>query len=282
MIYLVIVNYYSAQFVTRLVRSIQEYTDVPYQIVIVNNSSDDREIYELSSSSIILEAGTNLGFGCACNLGLNWIYERDPKTVVWLINPDTYLSNNALKQTKLLFEANPELSIVGTTVYTPTGEIWFSSGSFNPKTGAIVPQKTPLNDIDYEVSDWVTGCSLLVNLKSFPDCPQFEPSYFLYYEDFDFCRRYYLQGHSVVVTPRIHIFHQPSSITSTNIFAKLKYSTFSYLLTLEKYTNHSVLLLRLVRIVFNSFFLFSLRPREAAGKLAGVSLYLKKRLKSYL
>jgi N-acetylglucosaminyl-diphospho-decaprenol L-rhamnosyltransferase len=277
MIYLIIVNYHSTHLISRLIRSIQEHTHVPYQIIIVNNSPEDKEINELNTSAVILEAGDNLGFGCGCNLGLDWVYEHDPQAIAWLINPDTYLADDALKQIKLFFEEYSELSIVGTTVYTSDGEIWFSRGDFNSKTGFITSSKTPLFSGSYESSKWVTGCSLLINLKKFPVCPKFEDSYFLYYEDFDFCRRYYLQGHSVVVTPKIHIIHQPSSITNKNICIKLKWSTYSYLLTLDKYTHYSVLSLRLTWIILSSLILFPLNTQVYFGKLLGVWLYLKKR-----
>lgn len=281
MIYLIIVNYYSTHFISRLIRSVQEHTYVPHQIVIVNNSPDDQEINQLSTNSIILEAGANLGFGCGCNLGLNWVYKRDPKAIAWLINPDTYLSGDALKQIELFFEEYPQLSIVGTTVYTSNGEIWFSRGDFNSKTGFITSYKIPLLTGSYESSEWVTGCSLLINLEKFPVCPKFEDTYFLYYEDFDFCRRYRLQGHSVVVTPKINVIHQPSSITNKNIFIKLKWSTYSYLLTLEKYTHYSVLSLRLTWIILSSLILFSLNPKVYFGKLFGVWLYLERKVLDY-
>jgi N-acetylglucosaminyl-diphospho-decaprenol L-rhamnosyltransferase len=277
MIYLIIVNYYSTYFISRLIRSIQEYTHAPHQIIIVNNSPKDQEIGQLKNNAVILEAGANLGFGCGCNLGLDWVYEHDPKAIAWLINPDTYLSDDALKKIKIFFEEYSELSIVGTTIYTADGEIWFSRGDFNSKTGFITSSTTPLLSESYESSEWVTGCSLLINLQKFSICPKFDNSYFLYYEDFDFCRRHHLQGHSVVVTPKIHIVHQPSSITNKNIFGKLKWSTYGYLLTLEKYTHYSVLLLRATWIILSSLILFPLNTEIYFGRLLGVWLFLKKR-----
>jgi N-acetylglucosaminyl-diphospho-decaprenol L-rhamnosyltransferase len=277
MIYLIIVNYHSTRLISRLILSVKEYTHIPHQIVIVNNSPDDQEIGHLNTNAVILEAGANLGFGCGCNLGLDWVYERAPKAIAWLINPDTYLSDDALKKIELFFEEYSELSIVGTTVYTSNGEIWFSRGDFNSKTGFITSSQQPLLTESYESSEWVTGCSLLINLKKFPVCPKFDDSYFLYYEDFDFCRRYHLQGHSVVVTPKIHIIHQPSSITNKNIFGKLKWSTYGYLLTLDKYTHYPVILLRAGWIILTSLILFPLNVNVYLGKLLGVGLYLKKR-----
>ncbi|MBD1878324.1 glycosyltransferase [Coleofasciculus sp. FACHB-T130] len=280
MIYFVTVNYYSTDLVTQLIRSFPEDSEVPYQVVIVNNSLDDASIEQVKTDSIlILQAKTNLGFGKGCNLGLNWIYEQDNEAIVWIINPDSYLLEKTLEQVPAFFKTYPELSIVGTFIYTPAGEVWFGGGRFIPETGTILSENLLLTHpkLAYMPCDWVSGCSLLVNFRKFPSCPEFDPAYFLYYEDFDFCRRYSLQGHLIGITSLIRVGHQPSSITNRNIFNKIKHSTYSYLLTLEKYASLTVRSLRFLRLIFHAFMLLVVKPSVALGKLYGVFLYLKKR-----
>ena len=280
MIYFVTVNYYSTDLITQLIRSIPEDSEVSYQVIIVNNSPNDASINRLKTNNIlILEAKNNLGFGRACNLGLNWIYQQDNQAIVWIINPDSYLLEKALEHVPVFFNDYPELSIVGTLIYTPTGEIWFSGGRFIPKTGTIVSENLLLThpNLAYVPCDWVSGCSLLLNFRKFPSCPEFDPAYFLYYEDFDFCRRYSLEGHLIGITPLIRVGHHPSSITNKNIFNKIKHSTYSYLLTLEKYASLTVRSLRFIRLVFHALILLVVKPSVAFGKLYGVFLYLKKR-----
>jgi N-acetylglucosaminyl-diphospho-decaprenol L-rhamnosyltransferase len=243
-IYFIIVNYNSAQLVQKLVSSITAHSNQVYKILVVNNSPEDQAIQKINSSTIsILESGENLGFGRACNLGLQWVYTRDSQAIAWLINPDAYLLPNTLEKVEHFFTQHPNLSILGTPVYEPDGKLWFGGGQYNPRTGAITS-----NDLfstqpkaDYISCDWVTGCSLLINLKNFSECPYFDPTYFLYYEDFDFCRRYANQGYLIAITNQFSVIHQPSSITNKNSFIKLKYSTFSYLITLQRYASFSAL-----------------------------------------
>lgn len=279
MIYFLTVNYYSTHLVTKLINSIQTNNNTSFKIVIINNSPEDDSIYLLKSKSvIILEAGDNLGFGRACNLGLNWIYAQDHAAIVWLINPDTYIVKYALDKVNLLFNTHPELSIVGTIIYTPDHQIWFAGGKFIPTTGAILDNIITNSDAEYILCDWVSGCSLLINLTNFPNCPQFDPIYFLYYEDFDFCRRYATQNHLIAVTKQISVIHLPSSITNKNIFVKIKHSTYSYLLTIERYTNKLVLTIRLARLLIYAIMLILVKPKVAFGKLYGVLLYLRRSL----
>ncbi|MEH2069900.1 MAG: glycosyltransferase [Nostoc sp.] len=279
MIYFLIVNYYSTNLILKLIDSIQKITNVNYKVIIINNSSDDHSIDNLKTESILIfDAETNLGFGCACNLGLKWIYIQDPQAYVWIINPDTYLIENTLHKVKPFFELYPEISILGTLIYTPTGKVWFAGGRFIAKTGAIITQKK-LTDIDlgYVNCDWVSGCSLVVNLNNFTECPNFDSAYFLYYEDVDFCLRYGNQGHIVAITKNFSIVHEPSSITNRNIFNKIRNSTYSYLLTLDKYTNKSIFEIRLIFQIFKAILAIVLKPKAALGKIYGIHDYITKK-----
>lgn len=278
MIYFLTVNYCSTDLVTKLLSSIQCRTNITHKTVIINNSPEDTAIHLLSSESVlILEAGSNLGFGSACNLGLSWIYAQDTQAIVWLINPDAHLLESVDKVTSF-FKAYPELSIVGTIIYTPNAKVWFAGGYFIRKTGAIVTQKVLHSKAAYTCCDWVSGCSLLINLDNFHKCPKFDSAYFLYYEDFDFCKRYGNLGHLISVTEQLSVIHQPSAITNRNIFKKIKHSTYSYLLTLERYTNKLILLIRLTRLICYAIVLIFVKPKVAFGKLYGVLLYLRRSL----
>ncbi|MBE9125261.1 MULTISPECIES: glycosyltransferase family 2 protein [unclassified Coleofasciculus] len=279
MIYLLTVNYYSTYLIARLIKSIPATQDIPHQIIVVNNSADDKKLKNIHTKSLqILNAETNLGFGNACNLGLNWIYDRNPNAIVWIINPDTYLPENTLEKVPSLFNVHPELSIIGTLICTLAGDIWFAGGHFIPQLGAILSTDLLSShpEATYIPCDWVSGCSLLLNLHHFQTCPQFDPAYFLYYEDFDFCRRYAMEGHQIAITSQLAVIHQPSSITNRNITQKFKHSTYSYLLTLERYTSQAVLFLRFWRLFLHALILLMIKPQTALGKLAGISSYLRR------
>ncbi len=296
MIYLITVNYYSSELIAKLLASIQGQSQAhDYQLIIVNNSAADDCATLAGDRVLILDAGANLGFGGGCNLGLNWVYERDRAATVWLINPDAMLPENALNHAAQFCSAHPTLSIMGTIISEPSGKIWFAGGEFVPETGKIVAStelaspelaspelaSTELaspelassgfvsQKADYVETSWVTGCSLLLNLQNFDPCPQFDPAYFLYYEDFDFCRRYAQQGHSVVMTS-IHVIHQPSSIASRNPALTLQHSTFSYLLALKRHTSQQVFWYRLSRIMFHAVRLGVVQPQRAIAILKGV------------
>ncbi len=275
MIYFLTVNYYSTHLIAKLIASLPNQKNLDFKVMIINNSPDDDSINNLKNDYvIILNAANNLGFGNACNLGLKNIYTEDSQAIVWIINPDAYFQENNLEKLQLFFQSHPEISILGTVIHTPAGEVWFVGGYFNSKTGEI----SSLNlftapNTDYIKCDWITGCSFIINLCNFGECPLFDPAYFLYYEDFDFCQRYAQQGHLIAVTHKFGVIHQPSSITNKYVFRKITNSTYGYLLSLDIYTNKLVFSLRLTRLIFYALVLMFIKPQIGLGKIYGVFLY---------
>lgn len=281
-IYFLIVNYYSIPLIIRLLESMNIQSCNYPAVVIVNNSSDDDKIIQLNKYDVeIIESKNNLGFGKACNLGLNWIYQQNPQAIVWLINPDAYLMPNALSQAKQFLRKYPEISILGTEVYEPSGKIWFGAGEFFPHNGKIFVIEEPLDyqNKPYLPAKWVTGCSLLINMKNFYLCPFFDDDYFLYYEDFEFCQRYAKEGHLVAITNQIRVIHQPSSITLRYGYLQLIHNIYSYLLSLEKHGNKSVLISRFIRMIIMTLLVLPFKPKFAIAKLKGILMYTKKLIK---
>ncbi|MEG3438623.1 glycosyltransferase [Pannus brasiliensis CCIBt3594] len=271
--YFLTVNYNSASLIERLLASLPAENSC---LIIVNNSPEDKQIQQLQGDRVkLIESKANLGFGKACNLGLQWVYRNDPTAIVWLINPDAYLLPDSVVNAERFFADCPEVSIAGTEIYEPDGKIWFGWGKFNPKIGTInvVEESLDYGDKPYRVPDWVTGCSLLINLARFSSCPAFDDDYFLYYEDFDLSRRYANQGHLVVVTNRIKIIHEPSSITLRYGYLRLTHNIYSYLLSLEKHTNSRILYYRFFRMILMAVLILPFRPKFSLAKLEGLKMY---------
>ena len=284
--FFLIVNYNSSSLVARLLKTIKKDIQDKTEIVIINNSSEDKNIHLLKGDYLkIIEAKENLGFGKACNLGLNWIYKRNSKAIVWLINPDAYFD---LEQDKSIvctasafFQDYPQISILGTTVYNSEGKLTDAGGSFTPGTAALtIVTSIPNNSAGYFKTDWVSGCSLLINLANFPQCPSFDPRYFLYYEDLDFCLRYARQGHQIAVTDLLKVIHDTSSITSRNLYLKYRHITHSYLVHMEKHGNLPAFVWTNIRMLLNTLRLIIIKPQQGRGKLVGFYSYWRSRLNS--
>lgn len=278
MIYFVTVNFYSSELISTLIKSLRTESASLYRIVIVNNSPNDIFLNKLSSELVTLIVNNvNVGFGIACNIALTHIYQLDPTALVWFINPDAYLLEGSVQKINAFFDTHSEISILGTVIDTPDGQCWFAGGNFNALTGSItVITKNIINKYGtYMSTSWVSGCSLIVNLNRFLECPMFSPLYFLYYEDFDFCIRYSRQGHYICITDIVHVVHNPSSTTNRNFMVKFKYSTSSYLTALFLHTNFVVFLLRFIRVIIMIILFLPIQSVISRGKLLGIVLYFR-------
>ena len=292
-LYFLTVNYNSSSLVARSIASLPKNSDDKYHVVIVNNSPEDKNIFKLENKRIkIIAAEQNLGFGRACNLGLEWIYRQNSQAIVWLINPDAYFNSEAVEAeipTNLamsptsfaiaFFQNYPQISILGTTVYNSEGKTTAAGGTFTSGTAALaVIDSLPKIKQDYFKTDWVSGCSLLINLANFDRCPNFDPRYFLYYEDLDFCLRYGQQGHQIAITPLLKVFHDISSITDRNLLQKYRHITKSYLIHVEKHGDLTTFIWTNIRLSLNTVRLLLFKPQQGLGKAIGIYEYWRTRL----
>jgi N-acetylglucosaminyl-diphospho-decaprenol L-rhamnosyltransferase len=240
-----IVNYYSSRLIAALL-AFSQLDQESDMIVVVNNSPLDEDLDRLKRSYpdiTIIESGRNLGFGAGCNVGLKHIYQHFPNAQVWLLNPDTLVPPGAVAHLRRCVKDYPDVAIWGTRVQDGSGRIWFNRGCFNPWTGSLIHRtySPPLRQLPYidkpilSPSRWVSGCSMMLNLNCFSTCPEFDPSYFLYYEDNDLCERYYLAGYLIAVTEDVLVTHMVSAISSTNLEFKWHNATFSKLYFLKRY-----------------------------------------------
>ena len=281
MIYFLSVNYYSTELLRHLLQSVAALSfPMPYEFVIVNNSPDDKSVYDLKQAFEhikILSATDNLGFGGGCNLGLSYVYQQDPRALVWLINPDATLVSGAIAHIQDCFNLQPHLSILGTRIRASDEDIWFAQGRFNRWTGSLKHRLPAAQTVNHSAeqpakilaSRWVSGCSMIFNLKRFAPGPEFDPNFFLDYEDAEICERYHRQGHEVGVTQAVLVNHAVSAITNRNRRAKFRHATFSKLYFLYKHGSWFALCLNLLYMLIWSLRLLLFDPETGIGRFQG-------------
>jgi hypothetical protein len=67
--------------------------------------------------------------------------------------------------------------------------------------------RTWADDGDPAEVDWVPGAYSIIRAEALDDAGQFDPRFFLYYEEVDLCRRMKLKGYSVWYWPDVTIVH---------------------------------------------------------------------------
>ncbi|MBQ0758065.1 MAG: glycosyltransferase family 2 protein [Zhongshania sp.] len=178
---LVTVTYNSAEVLPAHIASLKETSSkaMPRWIVVDNASTDATDAIVSANSDCVemLKSLTNIGFGSACNLGIEASHTR----YVMVLNPDTQLSEAAINQ--LL----TELKERGAAIAGP----------------ALAPEK------DQSVINvpWLVGAVLLFDTQLMNRVGYFDEQFFLYEEDVDICKCANDAGLQVVHCRNVSIPH---------------------------------------------------------------------------
>ena len=179
--------------------------DKKFKVIIVENSEKfkDRNYFIKKFPNIeIVCTGSNLGYGRGNNFGL----ERVQSDCALILNPDIVCKTGFFKKIVKLIDKNKNFSIIGCQ-YT-NDRIYHPAGFFDEKKDNIFKK----NFFKYKQKslikvDWVTGCSMLINLKKFKNKNIFDKNYFLYYEELDLCKSTNDKGGLVYSSSDLRVYH---------------------------------------------------------------------------
>jgi len=275
------VNYHCAALTGRLIDSCLRAGGRDLSVVVIDNSPNDPELEKLKQANpavTIIQSRKNIGYGAACNLGLEYIESEDRNAVVWILNPDARLLPDSITAVKQILSANPLIPILGTAICDFDGQAWFQEGSFNHWLGSFPDRSHHRSEAHdgaaFKATTWVSGCSMILNLPALSRAPQFDVRLFLYYEDVDLCLRLGYQGHQVYVTKSTLAEHAISQTMADQPTLKFRHATFSKLYVLHRHAS-------IIAVILNLTY-FALWPSISLlgwpvikGRWLGIGDYLK-------
>ncbi len=209
----IIVNYRTPTLTLKAIRSlVGEMQAVPGgRIVVVDNASEDDSVAILTAAVerrgwqqhvAVQAAPRNGGFGYGINLAVQAALEAEqPPDYFYMLNPDAEVEPGSLARMVEFAEAHPTAGLIGNHIRS--GESQVAAFRFPSLLGEIenaislglltrildrhtVSLGVP--DTDCEV-DWISGTSMLIRRSTFERIGLFDESFFLYFEEVDFCRR---------------------------------------------------------------------------------------------
>ena len=179
------------------------------KIIIVENSNkikeEDKELLNQYKNLTINHTGKNLGYGGGNNYGFN-LTDTD---FVLVANPDIVFDENYFRNLNKYLAGDLDFSIIGSSykkdkVFMPFG--------FFEENKKISTSKKYFNLLKSDYShlkkvDWVTGCSMLLNLKKFENKNILDENFFLYFEEFDLCKQLELKNENVFSSSDLLVHH---------------------------------------------------------------------------
>ena len=233
LIYIIILNWNGWQDTLACVESCHKLTWPNFRIMVVDNASTDGSEENLRQNLVdveIIQSGANLGFAGGNNIGIRRALGCGAD-YVWLLNNDTVVEPQALSKLVAAAEKDLSVAIAGSKIFYHAEplKIWSTGGMW--KKGRLHLRQRGANQLDQgqfeelcEV-DSVSGCSMLVRSTAIEKIGIMDESFFLYWEDTEWCARARLGGYKVLSVPGSHIWHKVSVSTKPGSYTQYYYFT---------------------------------------------------------
>lgn len=207
------------------------------QIIVVDNASLDTSFIQARQKFphyVYLQNTVNLGFAAGINIGIREAlrYKAD-----WclLFNNDATADRHLLSVLIEESANHPEAGLLCPLIMKPhSDDIWFGKGRLNffrMRAQHISPSKKDLSQTTYS-SEFLTGCALFIRCTVLEKIGLFDESFFLYYEDADFCLRAKKAGFETLMVPAARVWHSEKSQSNPK---KLYYLVLSGLFFFHKH-----------------------------------------------
>jgi GT2 family glycosyltransferase len=278
----IVLNWNARAITSECLESLRKVTYPDYTVLCVDNGSTDGSIpymKELHPHVEFIANTVNLGFAGGNNVGMRSAMEKGSDYVL-LLNNDTEVDPNFLSELINVAEGDPKIGIVGSKIcyYDEPGRLWFGGGHINFWSGnAHHMGERELDDGRFDRTgdtDYITGCSMLIKRKVLEDIGLLDESYFLYYEDSDFCSRARKRGYRLVYAPASLVLHKVSSTTGKVKDLQLYYGTRNMLI-FEKRNAGLLHLAVFLPYYFGKFVIYNTIAALAEGNLSRAKTLLK-------
>ena len=193
------------------------------EIIVVDNASRDGSADMIAAEFpdvILLRSMVNLGFGNANNLAM----ERATGRYWLLLNTDAFFHAGSLRLALEHMEATPQCGVGGGMQVGRDGTPQHASHAFHsvwndasvlsglahkfPRSRWFAQLDRTHTDLSRPAEvDWITGAFLILRPQAIAHVGSFDPTFFLYYEEVDLCRRARAAGWQVCYWPDVVVTH---------------------------------------------------------------------------
>ena len=192
------------------------YPDVA--VIVVDNASPERDDLALrerfGDRIAVIRSRENGGFAAGANQGIRAALELGVGAI-WLLNNDTLVPADVLGRLVDALDGSPDFGllspvITGSETTGWSDEVWFAGGRVDLRRGTAshstdLPALSTGRVLD---TGFVSGCAMLIRREVFEAIGLLEESYFLFWEDVEFCVRARAAGWKCGVVPDARVAHR--------------------------------------------------------------------------
>ena len=215
---ILIVNWNTRDYLLNCIRSIMRTEGSSWEVIVVDNGSHDgsgAEVKRLFPTVRLIENDSNVGFAKAANQGLQKVSGK----YALLLNPDTQVKNEVIKQLVSFMEAHLDTGVAGAQLLNTDGSKQNSIANFPTLATELLnksllkwlfPKKFPGKGRDYSEPievDSVIGACMMVRRHAVEQVGLLDENYFLFFEETDWCYRMKKLGWRIYHVPYAKVFH---------------------------------------------------------------------------
>lgn len=224
-ILVVIVTYNGEKWMERCIGSISQSLLEADTYVVDNNSTDGTvaTIKRINPNAIVFEAGKNLGFGRANNIGMKYALDNG-YDYVYLLNQDAWIQADTLTKMIDVQQRHPEYGILSPMQIEADESHFdtnFFSGPLSIKNNKYLVEDFFFDSLKevYEVSD-VMAAHWMISRDCLEDVGGFSPTFQQYGEDNNYIDRAHYFKYKVGIVPSARAIHDRAKreITKEKLF----------------------------------------------------------------
>jgi len=182
----------------------------------------------------------NLGFAAGSNIGIRYAIAKKAD-YIFLLNNDTLVSPDCIDNLVAQAHTLPNAGILTPKiVYAEnSNQIWFAGSWCHPltldATGFGRCKSYQIQDCEPQPVDYIFGTAMLIRREVVERIGLFDESFFMYYEDMDFCLRARAAGYKLYYVPTAIVQHHVAASTSTLIPIRYYHKAYSSILFFRKH-----------------------------------------------
>lgn len=287
-IFCIVLNWNGKRFLKGCLDSVlsSDYEDL--HVVVVDNASTDGSAQFIKTNYKkvkLIKNKSNLGWTGGNNKGVEFAL-KNKADAVFVLNNDTKIDKKCISiLAKELFR-NKTNGIVGPKIYltsskgTKTKKISFAGGKFtkNRYFGVHIGNNK-IDEGQYNTirsSEFITGAAMMVRSQVFNEIGKFDDSFFIYYDEADFCMRAKKAGFKIHIIPKAHVYHAFSGTVELNSPFQKYYTTRNHFLFVEKNAPVEVKVREFLRTPKTILEFFRGNPNDKYSLLGLRDYYLRK------
>jgi GT2 family glycosyltransferase len=220
----IIVSWNARDYLMQCLKSLSpEVCRYPMEVIVVDNASSDgsAESVENRHPGVrVIRNTANLGFAKANNIGIS----KSSGRYLCLVNSDVKILKDCITHLVDYCEQQPDVGMVGPRIYGGDGKLQRSCRGF-PTLWNMFCRALALDTLfpqsklftGYSLSHWsqdairsvdiLSGCFWLVRRDALSQVGLLDESFFMYGEDMDWCKRFWIKDWKLVFVPTAEAIH---------------------------------------------------------------------------